>query len=63
MKAKFHAGVTRASIYIDIIDDNKIEESETFSISIIELSLPYGVDFRSPRSSVVSITDNDSKHT
>ena len=65
IKAKFRAGETRASVEISIINDYKIEEIKTFRLYIFDLSLPYGVDFRSgsPRSVMVNITDDDSKYT
>ena len=57
----FPAGQTTAELKVMIIDDKIFEESETFSVTIMQVSVPYGVQLGSPRSAVVSITDNDSK--
>ena len=59
---KFVAGQTIASINVNIIDDKYIEESETFRVSIYELSVPYGVILGFDTSTVVTIRDNDSKY-
>ena len=47
---------------MNIIDDKKMEESETFRVSIFELSVPYGVTLGIATSAEVTITDNDSKY-
>ena len=57
----FPAGQIRAELKVMIIDDKIFEESETFRAMIMQVSVPYGVELGSPRSVVVSITDNDSK--
>ena len=47
---------------MNIIDDEEMEESETFSVSIFELSVPYGVTLGIATSTEVTITDNDGKY-
>ena len=57
----FPAGQTRKSFNVMIIDDKMHERSETFRVTINEISVPHGVVLGSPRSSVVTIIDNDRK--
>ena len=47
---------------MNIIDDKEMEETETFRVSIFELSVPYGVTLGLDISTEVTITDNDSKY-
>ena len=57
----FPAGKTRASFQVTINDDDMHERSETFRVTINSISVPHGVVLGSPRSSVVTIIDNDGK--
>jgi len=57
----FPAGVTCASFDIPINDDMISEDYETFDITIMELSLPYGVILGGTDKATVTIVDNDSK--
>ena len=57
----FSAGVTTASFDIPMIDDHILEKTETFSVSVDPVSVPYGVTLVSPASATVSIRDNDGK--
>ena len=57
------AGMTRASFDIPIINDRILEETETFTMSIDPVSLPYGVTLGSSASASVTIMDDDSKKT
>lgn len=57
------AGMTRASFDVKIINDRILEGTETFTMSIDPVSLPYGVTLGSPGSTIVSILDDDSKKT
>ena len=59
----FSAGVASISFDVPIIDDNILEQSETFNVSIDPISLPYGVTLGSTESAVVTILDDDSKHS
>ena len=63
IKVKFPAGETRASFDINIINDDFLEEPETFRITIFELSVPYGITLGSITSAIVTILDDDSKFT
>ena len=58
----FAAGQTRAAFDVNIIDDKEMEETETFRVSIFELSVPYGVTLGFDTSTEVTIIDNDSKY-
>ena len=57
----FPTGKTRASFEVIIIDDDMYERSEAFRVTIISTSVPHGVVLGSPRSSIVTIIDNDGK--
>ena len=59
----FPAGSTTASFDVIIFDDNKFEAGESLHLDIIEISLPYGINLGSPRSSILVILDDDSKLT
>ena len=63
MKVMFHGGLNVVSFDIHITDDNKIEDIETFRITIFDLSLPNDVKLGSPASAEVTIMDDDSKHS
>ena len=62
-KVIFPAGSTTAFFDVTIINDNKFEDSESFRLMIVGISLPYGINFGNIRSTVLVITDDDSKHT
>ena len=61
----FPTGATCASpdASIPIIDDTISENDETFSITIMEVYLPYGIKLGSTKRATVFIEDNDSKYT
>ena len=61
IEVKFSAGETRAPFTVDIIDDNQLEGSETFKVSIFVLSVPYSINLGSTTSATVTIEDDDSK--
>ena len=54
-------GKTNAEFNIEITDDDDYEDSETFSVTIDPLSLPYGVTLSSNAYAEVTIMDDDSK--
>ena len=56
---KFYPGVTKKMFNILIIDDNLVEDNETFILSIDPKSLRAGVISRYPSEIVVTIVDND----
>ena len=58
----FSAGQTRAFFDVTILEDEEIEDTETFRVSIFELSVPYGVNLGFDTSAEVDITDDDSKY-
>ena len=47
---------------MNIINDDLLEDSETFRVSIYELSVPYGITLGSTTSATVTITDTDSEY-
>ena len=57
----FPAGITSASFDVSIIDDNILESNETFSLNIIHHLLPTKVTRGNPKTSTVTIVDDDSK--
>ena len=57
----FPAGQMTATFSVEMINDEIFEDSETFRIMILEVSLPYGVVLGGKRSAVVTILDNDGK--
>ena len=62
LKVVFPAGSTRESFDLHIIDDNKVEENETFCITIYDLSLPNGINLGSIANATVRVIDDDSKY-
>ena len=60
----FYAGDSEAlpDANISIVDDLHFEEKENFSISIIDVSLPYGYEKNKNDSAEICIVDNDSKY-
>lgn len=61
IKVIFPAGTISASFDVNIIDDLQLEDSETFHVSIDELSVPFGVTLGFIKSATVTILDDDSK--
>jgi len=59
----FSAGVTSISFDVQIINDDILEQSETFRVSIEPISLPYGITLGSTESAVVTIQDDDGMHS
>ena len=57
----FPAGTTCAPFDIPIVDDILSEANETFTISIINSSLPFGLKLEGPDNAVLTIVDNDCK--
>ena len=57
----FSAGIIQESFSISIIDDNILEETETFQLSINASALPINVTSGSTDQAVVTILDNDSE--
>ena len=57
----FPVGTNCSSVNISINDDNKSEDNETFNISIVSMSLPFGVVLGGIKEVEVVITDNDSE--
>ena len=55
--ATFPAGMTVTSFHINITDDNDYEESEMFSVDIIQSLLPDGVTLGNIRRATVTIID------
>jgi len=53
------AGKEIARFYIGIIDDDSVEETETFRVTIFEPSLPHGAVLGSTFTAEVAITDRD----
>ena len=62
VSVKFAAGQTSALFDVYIINDEEIEDTETFLVSIFELSVPFGVTLGIATSTEVTITDNDGKY-
>ena len=58
---KFRAGETRATFDVSITDDDQLEDTESFSATIFDLSVPYGVTLGFSDIATVSIQDDDSK--
>ena len=55
----FPGGTTRASFDVRLVDNIKLESTETFSVSIDPLSLPCGVVLGDISTAEVAILDND----
>ena len=55
------SGKNDVTFSVTITDDNIREESETFDLIIVESSLPNGVTSSNPKTTTVTIMDNDSK--
>ena len=58
---QFDAGVTRVPFTVQILNDNILEYSETFSFDFNAQSLPSGVTVGDHGQTTVTILDNDSK--
>ena len=59
---KFAAGQTRAPVDIKIIDDRIYENSESFQLTIAEVSLPDGFIIGANGNSIVDIMDNEGNY-
>lgn len=57
----FPAGIVSVSVPIRLIDDEIIEGTEYFNVSIVDVSLPHGVTVAGSPSASVNILDDDSK--
>ena len=57
----FPAGTTCAPFDIPIVDDILSEANETFTVSIINSSLPFGLKLEGPDNAILTIVDNDCK--
>ena len=57
----FPAGVTSASFDIPINNDDILEGSENFTLTINPSSVPTGVTVGNPGQATVTIVDNDRK--
>ena len=55
------AGMTNVPFYVAITDDNLLEETENFNLTISALSLPNRVAVTNPHQATVTIVDNDGK--
>ena len=58
----FPAGTTCAPFDIPIVDDILSEANETFTVSIMNSSLPFGIHLEGPDNAVLTIVDNDCKY-
>ena len=47
---------------VKVKDDDIVEISETFKVTIVKESLPHGVSLAQPSEAIVVIRDNDSKY-
>lgn len=56
------AGDTQGQLDITIFNDNIVEETEIFNLTINILSLPEGIFIGDPSSAVVNILDSDGMH-
>lgn len=56
------AGKERPSFSIKTINDNIVERTETFRVSIVDISLPHGVTVGDIPSAEVNILSEDSKY-
>ena len=57
----FPAGTNCSSVNIPINNDSISEDNETFNISILIMSLPFGIKLGGIDEAEVVITDNDCK--
>jgi len=62
MKIIFPGGVANVPFYVPITNDETFEHSENFTISVVPVSLPYGVVLGSAANTVVTIEDNDCEY-
>ena len=58
----FNAGVTRVSFNVSILDNNILENDETFILTIEHSSLPNNVDVGTPNETKITIVDDDGKY-
>ena len=59
----FPAGTSCSSLNIPINDDRELEDDETFSVTIVDMSLPFGTRLGDNLTAEVVIEDNDSELT
>ena len=57
----FDAGQTSTSFNVTIIDNNQLESSEIFSLTINSFSLPHNIHISNPDQVIVTILDDDCK--
>ena len=57
----FPAGTSCSSFDIPIIDDDTSEDDETFRVTIVDMSLPFGTRLGDNITADVVIEDNDSE--
>ena len=57
----FPNGTSCSSLDIPIIDDKKSEDDESFRITIVDMSLPFGTRLGDNITAEVVIEDNDSE--
>jgi len=61
VRALFHAGQDTATFDLKIYNDEILERDEKFRVSIVEVSLPFGVSLGDTTTANVSIIDKNSK--
>ena len=59
--ARFRRNARRATIIVNMVDDNKPESDETFNLTINATSLPFGVIRSNPHTTIVTIVDDECK--
>ena len=59
---QFDVGITRALFTIPLIDDNIMEDNETFSFSVNASSLPSAITVSDSGQTTVTIVANDGKY-
>ena len=59
--ATISTGMTRASIYVPIINDNSLDFNKNFDLIINQSLLPFNVDVGSTYQTTVTIVDDDGK--
>ena len=62
MKIIFPAGTPFVEFHVAVIDDNIFEQTETFQVTILPVSLPYGVILGNITTTMVDIVDEESKY-
>ena len=59
---QFNVGITRALFTIPLIDDNIMEDNETFNFSVNASSLPSAITVSDSGQTTVTIMANDGKY-